>query len=37
VFFNDGRGSALAVILFIAVLPLMIYNVVQLRKEREVR
>jgi alpha-glucoside transport system permease protein len=37
VFFNDGRGSALAVILFVAVLPLMIYNVVQLRKEREVR
>jgi alpha-glucoside transport system permease protein len=37
VFFDNGRGSALAVILFLAVLPLMIYNVRQLRKEREVR
>jgi len=37
VFFNTGRGSALATILFFAVLPLMIYNIVQLRKEREHR
>jgi alpha-glucoside transport system permease protein len=37
VFFNNGRGSALAMILFLAVLPLMIYNVIQLRKERETR
>lgn len=29
-----SRGSALAVILFLCVLPLVIYNVVQLRKER---
>ena len=35
--FNTGRGSALAVILFLAVLPLVAYNVVQLRKERAVR
>lgn len=35
--FNTGRGSALATILFVAVLPLMIYNIVQLRKEREHR
>ncbi|WP_031073727.1 carbohydrate ABC transporter permease [Streptomyces sp. NRRL WC-3742] len=35
--FNDGRGSALAVLLFLAVLPLVAYNIVQLRKEREVR
>jgi alpha-glucoside transport system permease protein len=35
--FNTGRGSALATILFLAVLPLMIYNIVQLRKERETR
>jgi alpha-glucoside transport system permease protein len=32
--FNVGRGSALAVILFIAVLPLVGYNIVQLRAER---
>ncbi|MDH6121715.1 alpha-glucoside transport system permease protein [Kitasatospora sp. GAS204A] len=35
--FNVGRGSALAVILFIAVLPLVGYNIVQLRKERATR
>ncbi|MFJ9696434.1 carbohydrate ABC transporter permease [Kitasatospora sp. NPDC101183] len=35
--FNDGRGSALAVLLFLAVLPLVAYNIVQLRKERETR
>jgi alpha-glucoside transport system permease protein len=32
--FNSGRGTTLAVILFVGVLPLMAYNVVQLRKER---
>jgi alpha-glucoside transport system permease protein len=32
--FDVGRGSALAVILFVGVIPLMIYNVTQLRKER---
>ncbi len=35
--FNVGRGSALAVILFIAVLPLVGYNIVQLRRERATR
>jgi alpha-glucoside transport system permease protein len=35
--FNTGRGSALAVILFLAVLPLVGYNIVQLRKERAPR
>jgi alpha-glucoside transport system permease protein len=35
--FNIGRGSALAVILFMAVLPLIGYNIMQLRKEREAR
>ncbi|GAA1404716.1 hypothetical protein GCM10009639_50840 [Kitasatospora putterlickiae] len=35
--FNTGRGSALAVILFLAVLPLVAYNILQLRKERAVR
>jgi alpha-glucoside transport system permease protein len=34
---QTGRGSALAVILFVAVLPLVAYNIVQLRKERSVR
>ncbi|MFM1916766.1 MAG: hypothetical protein RJB01_281 [Actinomycetota bacterium] len=35
--FDVGRGSALAVVLFIAVVPLIIYNVWQLRKERAIR
>ena len=35
--FDKGRGSALAVILFIAVTPLIVYNVVQLRKEQQIR
>jgi alpha-glucoside transport system permease protein len=35
--FNVGRGAALAVILFIAVLPLVGYNIVQLRSERGIR
>ena len=32
--FETGRGSALAVILFAGVLPLVAYNIIQLRKER---
>ncbi|WP_037605426.1 carbohydrate ABC transporter permease [Streptacidiphilus rugosus] len=35
--FNVGRGSSLAVLLFLAVLPLVAYNIMLLRKEREVR
>ncbi|MDH6127740.1 sugar ABC transporter permease [Kitasatospora sp. GP82] len=35
--YNIGRGSTLAVILFLAVLPLVAYNIVQLRKERGTR
>ena len=35
--FDIGRGSALAVVLFVAVIPLIVYNVVQLRKEQSVR
>jgi alpha-glucoside transport system permease protein len=35
--FNYGRGSALAVILFVAVLPLVGYNIIQLRRERATR
>ena len=35
--FDVGRGSALAVVLFVAVIPLIAYNVIQLRKERTIR
>lgn len=35
--YDGGRGSALAVILFVGVIPVMFYNVVQLRKERSTR
>jgi alpha-glucoside transport system permease protein len=35
--FDVGKGSALAVVLFVAVIPLIVYNVVQLRKERTIR
>ncbi len=34
---NSGRGSALAVVLFLGVLPLVGYNIVQLRRERSNR
>lgn len=34
---NYGTGAALAVILFVGVSPLVIYNVIQLKREREVR
>jgi hypothetical protein len=32
-FFDDGRGAVLAVVLFVAVLPLMIMNVRQMRRQ----
>jgi alpha-glucoside transport system permease protein len=35
--FDKGRGSALAVVLFVAVVPLIVYNIVQLRKEQSIR
>ncbi len=35
--FDYGRGSALAVVLFVAVVPLIVYNIVQLRKEQSIR
>jgi alpha-glucoside transport system permease protein len=35
--FNIGRGSALAVVLFVAVIPLIVFNVYQLRKDRATR
>ncbi|HEY3737695.1 MAG TPA: hypothetical protein VGL26_09635, partial [Jatrophihabitans sp.] len=34
---QTGRGAALAVILFVCVVPLVWYNVRQLRKDRAVR
>ncbi len=35
--FDFGKGSALAVILFLGVTPVLAYNVIQLRKERATR
>ena len=35
--FDNGRASALAVILFVGVLPLVGYNIVLLRRERQIR
>ena len=35
--FNQGHGNALAVVLFVGVIPLIVYNIVQLRKERAIR
>jgi alpha-glucoside transport system permease protein len=35
--FDYGRGSALAVVLFVGVIPLVVYNIIQLRRERAVR
>jgi alpha-glucoside transport system permease protein len=34
---NDGVGAALAVILFVAVIPIMIVNVRKFRQQEEVR
>lgn len=35
--FNFGLGAALAVLLFIFVIPLVVYNVIQMRKAEEIR
>jgi alpha-glucoside transport system permease protein len=35
--FSPGHGTALAVILFVGVIPLVVYNVIMLRRERTVR
>jgi alpha-glucoside transport system permease protein len=35
--YNTGHGSAMAVVLFVLVIPLVVYNVIQLRKERATR
>ena len=34
---NAGRGAALAIILFLAVTPILIYNIRVLRRERTIR
>ena len=34
---NDGRGAAIAVVLFLAVTPVMVWNVRQFRKQEEIR
>jgi alpha-glucoside transport system permease protein len=34
--FDNGRGSALAVILFVMVTPILAYNIRNLRKERSI-
>jgi alpha-glucoside transport system permease protein len=34
---NTGRGAALAIILFLAVSPVLLYNVRVLRRERTIR
>jgi alpha-glucoside transport system permease protein len=34
---NFGTGSALAVILFVAIIPIIWYNIRQLRRERAER
>jgi alpha-glucoside transport system permease protein len=34
---EPGRGSALALILFVLVLPIVVYNIRVLRKQREIR
>ena len=31
--FDSGRGSALAVVLFVGVIPVVIYNIIQLRRD----
>ena len=32
-YFNDGRSAVLAVVLFVAVLPLMLLNIRQMRRQ----
>jgi alpha-glucoside transport system permease protein len=34
---NDGRGAAIAVILFIAVIPVMVFNVRRFREQEALR
>jgi alpha-glucoside transport system permease protein len=34
---NDGRGAAIAVILFVAIIPVMIVNIRRFREEEAIR
>ncbi len=34
---EPGRGSALALVLFILVIPVVVYNIRVIRKQREIR
>jgi alpha-glucoside transport system permease protein len=34
---HDGRGAAIAVILFIAIIPIMIWNIRRFREEEAIR
>jgi alpha-glucoside transport system permease protein len=34
---NDGRGAAIAVVLFVAIVPVMIWNVRQFREQEATR
>jgi alpha-glucoside transport system permease protein len=34
---EPGRGSALALVLFVLVVPIVVYNIRVLRKQREIR
>ena len=35
--FEIGRSAAFAVILFVLVMPIVVYNAIQLKKQREMR
>ena len=34
---NDGRGAAIAVVLFIAIIPVMVWNIRRFREEEAIR
>ena len=34
--FNQGRGSALAIVLFLLVTPILVYNIRNIRRERSI-
>ena len=34
---NDGRGAAIAVVLFIAIIPVMVWNIRKFREEEAIR
>jgi alpha-glucoside transport system permease protein len=34
---NDGRGAAIAVVLFVAIVPVMVWNIRRFREEESIR